>query len=145
MDELLLILDFGSQYNQLIVRRVREANVYCEMVPWDAPAERIAALNPAPSSSLAARRASTSPGRPARRLGAVNSDKPILGICYGMQLVRPPARRAGRPGPASAEYGHAGPLGQQPPTRRCSPGYAEVPVWMSHGDRVDPARRRASR
>ena len=85
--ELVLVLDFGGQYNQLIARRVREANVYCEVLPYTVPLERIRKLNPkgiiftgGPASVLDDDAPKCDPGIFA--LGV-----PILGICYGMQLM----------------------------------------------------------
>jgi GMP synthase (glutamine-hydrolysing) len=85
--ELVLVLDFGGQYNQLIARRVREANVYCEVLPYNVPLERIKGLNPkgiiftgGPASVLDEKAPKCDPG--VFELGV-----PILGICYGMQLM----------------------------------------------------------
>src|SRR5205085_5520047 len=81
------IIDFGSQYSQLIARRVREHHVYCELVPHDAPEERLRALQPkgfilsgGPSSVYAE-------GAPLLPKYILDSGKPILGICYGMQVL----------------------------------------------------------
>ena len=86
-NELILILDFGGQYNQLIARRVRECNVYSEVVPFDIPIEKIKEKNP---------KGIIFTGGPASVYGE-NSPKcdekiftlgiPVLGICYGMQLM----------------------------------------------------------
>ena len=131
MTDSIAILDFGSQFAQLIARRVREAQVYCELFPWDAPAEQIMALNPkgfilsgGPNSAYAA----DAPFIPDYVLA---SAKPILGICYGMQALT--VALGGQVDPSTErEYGHAiiEPL---------IPGtMLDVlsTVWMSHGDRI---------
>jgi GMP synthase (glutamine-hydrolysing) len=129
------ILDFGSQYSQLIARRVREANVYCELLPHDATPERIAALNPRGFILSGGPASVYDPGAPVVPDFVFDSGLPILGICYGMQLLA--HQLGGRVAPSSKrEYGpatlyrgdDAGPI------------FAELPdsfgVWMSHGDKV---------
>ncbi|MFW6082478.1 MAG: glutamine amidotransferase-related protein, partial [Chloroflexota bacterium] len=81
------VLDFGSQYTQLIARRVRETNVYCELFPWDAPPADILGLQPrgfilsgGPSSVYASEAPSLPPY-------VLEQGVPVLGICYGMQLL----------------------------------------------------------
>src|SRR3712207_2706610 len=83
----IVILDFGSQYTQVIARRVRECRVYSQIVPYDTPAEKIAALNPngiilsgGPASVYG--KDAPQPDAEVFQLGA-----PTLGICYGMQLM----------------------------------------------------------
>ncbi|MDP4181949.1 MAG: glutamine-hydrolyzing GMP synthase [Bacillota bacterium] len=86
-NEMIIVLDFGAQYNQLIARRVREADVYCEVLPYNASIERIKSLNPkgiifsgGPASVL-------DPKAPFCDKEIFNLGIPILGICYGMQLM----------------------------------------------------------
>jgi len=86
-NELVLVLDFGGQYNQLIARRVREANVYCEVLPYNVSVERVKALNPkgiiftgGPASVLDEK-------APYCDKEIFNLGVPVLGICYGMQLM----------------------------------------------------------
>lgn len=134
--ETIIVLDFGSQYSQLIARRVRELEVYCEMFPYYTPMERLERLNPVgyilsggPSSVYA-------DGAPHVSEAILNSGKPILGICYGMQLLAYHAGGAVAPG-AKREYG----LTPLAITRKDSPLFAhvtsnELSVWMSHGDKV---------
>ncbi len=85
--ELMIVLDFGGQYNQLIARRVREANVYCEVLPYTTSIEKIREKNPkgiiftgGPASVLA-------PDAPKCAVEVLEMGVPILGICYGMQLM----------------------------------------------------------
>jgi GMP synthase (glutamine-hydrolysing) len=134
--ETIVVVDFGSQYSLLIARRIRESHVYCELVPYDAPWEQIEALNPK-GFILSGGPASTyDPGAPLAQPYIYESGLPILGICYGMQVL---ARQLGgqvAPG-VKREYGqallHLGDID--------SPLFAGVDtstqVWMSHGDRIE--------
>jgi GMP synthase (glutamine-hydrolysing) len=134
--EAVAILDFGSQYTQLIVRRVREARVYCELVPCDAPFERIERLNPRGLILSGGPASVYDEGAPALPDYVLASSLPVLGICYGMQLL---AQALGsRVAPAGErEYGPAD-LDVLCPT---SPLFTGLPfsmkVWTSHGDRVE--------
>ncbi len=129
------ILDYGSQTAQLIARRVRELNVYCELLPWNTSQERVARLNPkgfilsgSPSSVYEA-------GAPTLPRFVLESGLPVLGICYGMQLLA--HNLGGRVDPAAGrEYGHAELelLDRTVPLLHGLPD--RISVWMSHGDHV---------
>jgi GMP synthase (glutamine-hydrolysing) len=133
MTDTIVILDFGSQYTQLIARRVREMHVYSELLPWDVPAERVKALNPkgfilsgGPSSVYEI-------GAPTLPDYVLASGLPVLGICYGMGLIaqalggRVAASREREFGPAQVETLKTNPL---------IPDGTHA-VWMSHGDRIE--------
>jgi len=135
----IVVLDFGSQYTQLIVRRVREANVYCELFPWNAPARSVLRLNPrgfilsgGPSSVYA----SDAPQLPGYVL---EQDVPVLGICYGMQLLA--HHLGGHVAPAEIEeYGSSEIrfTGAETSLFGALPSQvSQLNVWMSHGDRVE--------
>jgi GMP synthase (glutamine-hydrolysing) len=132
------ILDFGSQYTQLIARRVREAHVYCELFPWDAIPEDVLALEPRGfilSGGPASVYASGAPRLPDYVLA---QGVPVLGICYGMQLL---ARHLeGRVAPAAKrEYGPAEVelIGPDAPLFADLPSSdSKLKVWMSHGDHI---------
>jgi GMP synthase (glutamine-hydrolysing) len=134
--ETVLILDFGSQYTQLIARRVRESGVYCEILPYSASLEQIISRNPYGlilSGSPASVYNQDAP-RPDTRL-LDNLKCPILGICYGLQVLA--ADLGGEVQPSqSREYGYA----RLKIIDQSSPLFADLPeemdVWMSHGDHV---------
>jgi GMP synthase (glutamine-hydrolysing) len=129
----ILILDFGSQYTQLIARRIREIGVYCEIWAWDHDPAEIAKFAPkgvilsgGPESVVEA----DSPRAPEQ---AFALGVPVLGICYGMQTMA--AQLGGKvEGGHAREYGHA-----HIETKTCAL-FENLPheqdVWMSHGDRV---------
>ena len=129
------ILDFGSQYSQLIALKVRECQVYCELFPWDAPAEKVLALNPGgfilsggPSSVYDA-------GAPFIPDYVLESGTPVLGICYGMQALT--YALGGRVAPAQRrEYGPAQ-VQTTRPNPLLPPSGESFAVWMSHGDRIE--------
>ena len=132
--ESVVILDFGSQYSLLIARRVRECGVYCELLPHDAPLDAVAELNPRGFILSGGPASVYDVDAPLAPAYVFESELPVLGICYGMQLlahqldgeVAPGARR--EYGPALIEVDEASPL------------FADLPsslaVWMSHGDQV---------
>jgi GMP synthase (glutamine-hydrolysing) len=134
--ETVIILDFGSQYTQLIARRVREAGVYCEILPFNTPIEAINAKSPkglifsgGPSSVYDA----TAPKPHPQLLQSV--DCPTLGICYGFQVFADELGGAVVSSP-NREFGYAR-LKVLDVTSRLFQGLPkELDVWMSHGDHV---------
>lgn len=136
--EKILILDFGSQYTQLIARRVREAHVYCELHPYDMTQDEIRAFAPNGIILSGGPKSVYEEGAPGISDAVFELGVPVLGICYGMQvmshhfggLVVPAGKR---------EYGHADLIAQG----RLGPLFdgffveGKSPVWMSHGDHVE--------
>ncbi|MDY6848907.1 MAG: glutamine-hydrolyzing GMP synthase [Geoalkalibacter sp.] len=136
--EKILILDFGSQYTQLIARRVREAHVYCELHPYDMTEDEIRAFAPNGIILSGGPKSVYEEGAPGISDAVFELDVPVLGICYGMQvmshhfggLVVPAGKR---------EYGHADLIAQGRPGPLFDGFFVEgkSPVWMSHGDHVE--------
>ena len=127
-----LVLDFGSQYSQLIARRVREAKVYCELVPGSISAEDVRRRNPRGLIFSGGPASVYDEGAPHPDPAVYDLDLPILGICYGMQLM---AHDLGGSVELSAhrEYGHAS-LTVDEPSGLFEKMPADIDVWMSHGD-----------
>jgi GMP synthase (glutamine-hydrolysing) len=134
--EAIVVIDFGSQYSLLIARRIRECNVYCELVSHDAPWEKVAPLKPRGFILSGGPASVYNPGAPMAPAYVYESHLPVLGICYGMQLIT--KQLGGRVAPGTKqEYGHSilhlsdvdSPLfaGLENP----------LTVWMSHGDRIE--------
>jgi GMP synthase (glutamine-hydrolysing) len=137
-NELVLVLDYGAQYSQLIARRVREAGVYSELHPCTLPLERIRALRPRGIILSGSPHSAYEEGAPLSSPGIFSLGVPVLGICYGLQLI---AYQLGGEVDRAArrEYGQAfltvddaGDLfaGITPD------GPAGLNVWMSHGDHI---------
>jgi GMP synthase (glutamine-hydrolysing) len=132
-----IILDYGSQYTQLIARRVREAGVYSEIVPFDTPADRIKAMEPKALILSGGPASVSDEDSPGLDMELLDWNLPLLGICYGMQLL---AKNMGGKVAKAAdrEYGRA----ELEFTGDCAlfEGIkaSETPhkVWMSHGDKV---------
>jgi len=134
--EAIIVIDFGSQYSMLIARRVRECQVYCELVPPDTPWERIASLNPKGFILSGGPASVNEPGAPLAPAYIYESHLPILGICYGMQVITKQLGGQVSPG-TKQEYGHA----ILHLSDADSPLFAGLstssPVWMSHADRIE--------
>lgn len=133
MTSTIIILDFGSQYTQLIARRVRELSVYSELLPWDSEPGKVLSLQPAGfilsggPSSVYEQNAPSIPGY------VLDSGLPILGICYGMQTLTQALGGKVVPG-NEREYGHA--TIQVDVNNPLLPKGSQQ-VWMSHGDRIE--------
>lgn len=131
--DFIAILDFGSQYSQLIARRIRELNVYCELFPHGTPAEEVIipglkgfVLSGGPASVYEA-------GAPQLPAFLLNSGLPVLGICYGMQALT--HTLGGRVAPSrEREYGSAD-IEVVQGGKLLKGGNQQV--WMSHGDRIE--------
>ncbi|MFA5436418.1 MAG: glutamine-hydrolyzing GMP synthase [Candidatus Neomarinimicrobiota bacterium] len=131
----ILILDFGSQYTQLIARRIRECNVYCEIHPFNMTPEAIRDFDPAGMILSGGPKSVYEPGAPLPDPAVLEMKVPVLGICYGLQLIslhyRGSVARAAR-----REYGRA--KLHIDDHRDLFKGInKDLQVWMSHGDRVE--------
>jgi GMP synthase (glutamine-hydrolysing) len=133
--ETVFILDFGAQYGQLIARRTRELGVYCEIVPHDTPWNELAAREPAALILSGGPESALVDGAPEMDREIADSGLPILGICYGMQLL---AREVGAElvKLEHAEYGPSTLVIRDKETPLFDGVPEESRVWMSHGDSV---------
>ncbi|VAW76375.1 GMP synthase [glutamine-hydrolyzing], amidotransferase subunit / GMP synthase [glutamine-hydrolyzing], ATP pyrophosphatase subunit [hydrothermal vent metagenome] len=138
----ILILDFGSQYTQLIARRVREIGVYCEIHPWDMEEKDLRIFHPHGIILSGGPETVTEGEAPAASALVFELGVPVLGICYGMQTMA--AQLGGKVENADHhEYGYAQ-VRARGHTRllkdiedhTSDEGYGLLDVWMSHGDRV---------
>jgi GMP synthase (glutamine-hydrolysing) len=133
--EKILVLDFGSQYTQLIARRVRESKVYSEIFPYNVPIEKIRAFNPKGVILSGGPSSVYDKHAPIPDPGIFNLGVPVLGICYGMQLMA--HMLGGKVAKArKREYGRA-----ELVIDKKTSLFAGIPqktvVWMSHGDRIE--------
>ena len=137
-DQRLLIVDFGSQYTQLIARRVRESGVYCEIHPFDVPDEFIREFAPRGVILSGGPETVTQGETPRAPQALFDLGVPMLGICYGMQTM---AEQLGGSVQSSdhREFGHADVTSEADSELLSTLGLtaeAKVDVWMSHGDKV---------
>jgi len=134
-EEKILVLDFGSQYTQLIARRIRDGKVYSEIFPFNASMEKIRAFNPKGIILSGGPSSVYDEGAPAPDLEVFKLGIPILGICYGMQLM---ANYLGGKVARSTkrEYGHAELMIDNDKDFLWGISQ-ETKVWMSHGDKIE--------
>jgi GMP synthase (glutamine-hydrolysing) len=133
--DLIVVLDFGSQTTQLIARRIRELHVYCEIHPYSLPPRELSAMRPKGIILSGGPASVYADGAPSCAPAMLGDGIPVLGICYGMQWmthvlggrVAPSARR---------EFGHAD-VHVDRPTRLTTGLGRTLRVWMSHGDRIE--------
>ncbi|GAB4431046.1 MAG: glutamine-hydrolyzing GMP synthase [bacterium] len=135
-EERILILDFGSQYTQLIARRVREANVYCEIHPYSISLDKIKSFSPKGIILSGGPKSVYDEDAPKISKDIFRLGVPVLGICYGMQLITElfggVVSRA-----KEREYGHAFLKILNSKDIFSLISESEIPVWMSHGDRIE--------
>lgn len=134
--ELAVVLDFGGQYSQLIARRIREQNVYCEILPYTSSLDQIKELGPGAIILSGGPSSVFQKGAPDVDPGIFNLGVPVLGICYGMQLMADKLGGSVNDIPGGGEYGRA----HFEVTRGnlLTEGIqGELLVWMSHGDKVE--------
>ncbi|MEZ5492465.1 MAG: glutamine-hydrolyzing GMP synthase [Gammaproteobacteria bacterium] len=138
----ILILDFGSQYTQLIARRIRESGVYCEIWDYACEQERVEEFNPQGIIFSGGPETATLQDSPRAPAFLFEAGTPILGICYGLQTMA--EQLGGRVQPSDkSEFGYAevgitrpGSLFEGIEDRVSGAGIAQLDVWMSHGDKV---------
>jgi len=133
----ILVLDFGSQYTQLIARRLRELSVYSEIIPFSTPIEKLREKNPVGIILSGGPKSVSEAGAPKCAPEIFDLGTPVLGICYGMQLMTDElggeVRRSGQ-----REFGHAQVrvTGNGSPPKLFSQVPSDLRVWASHGDDV---------
>ena len=142
MHKKILILDFGSQYTQLIARRVRETHVYCELHPYDVDVNFIRDFKPAGIILSGGPNSVTEGDTPRAPQIVFELGVPVLGICYGMQTMAAQLGGAVENG-LVREFGYAeiraqghSALLRDIQDRTNAQGHGLIDVWMSHGDKV---------
>src|SRR5689334_4596720 len=133
----LVVLDFGSQFTQLIARRLRELSVYSEILPFNTPVAEIQARKPAGVVLSGGPRSVSEPSAPRCEPAVFDLGVPVLGICYGMQLMTDALGGEVAPAP-HREYGHATIQIERDAPMLAAVG-SELRVWASHGDFVKSA------
>ncbi|MSO45368.1 MAG: glutamine-hydrolyzing GMP synthase [Acidobacteria bacterium] len=137
MHQTIIVLDFGSQYTQLIARSLRELSVYSEIWPPDTPLSKIQARNPVGIILSGGPKSVSDASAPKCDPALFTAGNPVLGICYGMQLMA--HSLGGRVAPAAQrEFGHAT-VGIAEPGALFTDVPPEIRVWASHGDFVAAA------
>ncbi len=136
----IVVLDYGSQYSQLICRRVREVNVYAELIPWERAAEVLSRVKPQGIILSGGPNSVYDAGAPTLPAAVLDAAVPVLGLCYGLQLLA--HSLGGQVAPAAErEYGRAQIALTGMRAGEDNPLFAGLPptwtVWMSHGDRVE--------
>lgn len=134
-DEWILILDFGAQYTQLIARRVRELNVYCEIHPFNTPVEQFTGSPPNGIILSGGPKSVYDEGAPALNLDYLELDKPVLGICYGLQSLAHSISKGSVEKAEKREFGRANLLVDDDSDLLRNVENESV-VWMSHGDHI---------
>jgi GMP synthase (glutamine-hydrolysing) len=133
--ELVIVLDFGGQYSHLIARRIRECNVFCEMLPYNTPLADLKGKRPRGIIFSGGPSSVYQPGAPSVDPAIYDMGIPILGICYGMQLMNHQLKGVTSPS-ARREYGKTKlEVLCREGILSCMEDYEQC--WMSHGDRVD--------
>ncbi len=134
--EAIVVIDFGSQYTHLIARRVRELQVYSEIIPASASDDAVSHLNPRGIILSGGPASVYDPGAPNIQQWVIDSGLPVFGICYGMQAL---VHQLGGTVVAGdvREYGHADLISDHADSRLLAGIGSQTPVWMSHGDRVE--------
>ncbi|MEI6860203.1 MAG: glutamine-hydrolyzing GMP synthase [Shewanella sp.] len=139
----ILILDFGSQYTQLIARRIREIGVYCELWAWDVSEEQIKGFAPHGIILAGGPESVTAKGSPRAPEYVFNAGVPVLGICYGMQTMSEQLGGKVIQGVGEGEFGYAqieiqteSVLFKSIEDAISETGKPLLDVWMSHGDKV---------
>jgi GMP synthase (glutamine-hydrolysing) len=131
----IVVLDFGSQYSMLIARRIRELSTYCELLPPDTPEERLEGLDLRGVVLSGGPNSVYDPGAPLAPQWVFERGVPVLGICYGMQLLA--HQLGGRVVPGTErEYGPAS-IARAAETPLLEGLPEQLDVWMSHGDRIE--------
>lgn len=133
--ETIIVLDFGSQYSMLIARRVRELNTYCEVLAPDTPADKVAAIDARGIILSGGPNSVYEPQAPRAPEWVFESGLPVLGICYGMQLMAHQLGGHVAPG-REREFGPAT-ITTSGGTRLFAGLPPDLDVWMSHGDRIE--------
>ncbi|MCK5878818.1 MAG: glutamine-hydrolyzing GMP synthase, partial [Holophagae bacterium] len=134
MEEIVVVLDFGSQTAQLIARRIRELGVYCEIVRHDTSKDELLELGPAAIVLSGGPSSVFEPGHPRMDRRILEMGVPVLGICYGMQLLAEIMGGTVERG-EGGEYGPAR-IDVKDPTGIFKDMPSGLDVWMSHGDHV---------
>ncbi len=135
-DEWILIVDFGSQYTQLIARRIRELHVYCEIHPWNADFSAFRNFPPDGIVLSGGPMSVYDPEAPTIDPELLSWEKPLLGVCYGLQALAHTVRPGSVARAEKREFGRARlQIGQPSPLFKGVPDQSVV--WMSHGDQIE--------